>query len=63
MSYVERVEMKYNDTAAEIHCQGGDSYWAGKDGDSWWLAFMIGQPSEGPFADVDAVVTWLNEDQ
>jgi len=63
MSYVESIEMKYNETRALFHCQTGDQYWAAEEDGAWWLSFLPGEPSEGPFADVAAVETWLNTEE
>lgn len=61
--YVISHELKFNGTYALIKCYGGDEYWVAREGGKWWLQFIPGEPSEGPFADLDAVIDWLNTDQ
>lgn len=43
-----------------IHCVGGDEYSAWFEDGAWWLLFVPGDPSEGPFATPEDVIDRLN---
>lgn len=69
--YVEEVEYKAVGVGAVepedadwviFHCVAGDTYQAFWESEAWWLEFLMGDPSEGPFGSVDEMVDWLNDE-
>lgn len=69
--YVEEVEYRAVGIGAVtpeeadwlvLHCVAGDMYQAFAEDGAWWLLFIPGEPSEGPFATDQDVVDWLNAD-
>lgn len=70
--YVQEVEWRKVDVGnvgpseadwVIFHCAVGDTYQAFFEDDGWWIQVFAGDPSEGPYESVDAIVNRLNDDE